>query len=483
MEELSFTVRAVFGVVLALYAAGMFAIGFAAQKRITNVEDYVLAGRQLPTSFATITVIATWFGAESLMTTADEVAHQGIRRSMLDPVGISLCLLIAGLFIAGPLWRMNLLTIPDFYRRRYGTLAETASAIILVPSYFGWIAAQYLALASLMAQFFHVPITVGVITIALIATGYTIMGGMWSVTWTDAIQIVIILVGLILLALEILWYLGNGEWLLGFERLRKDVPEDFWKVANPLTFKEDVMVALTALAIGSLGNLPVQDLMQRVCSSKSDRVAQHACYWGSAGYLCMGLLPILAGLASGLVLVEVPEEGVVTALATKLLDPPLLLIFVLAITSAVLSTIVSAVLAPSAVLAHNLLEPASNLWSRKKLSDSDQLWMQRLCVVIVSAASVVLALLGDSAYELVESSYSLSLVGLFATFVIGMHVCKTPTAAILSMLSGVGFWTWHTIAGRENFVGLSIPHELVDTGISIGIFLVFPSSHHAQEAI
>ncbi len=60
-------------------------------------------------------MIATWFGAESLMTTTDEVAQAGWRGALMDPIGISLCLVITGLFIAGPMWRMNVLTIPTSF--------------------------------------------------------------------------------------------------------------------------------------------------------------------------------------------------------------------------------------------------------------------------------------------------------------------------------------------------------------------------------
>ena len=90
MEHLSDNFRLILGCVLAVYAVAMFIVGYFAQQRINNVEDYVVAGRRLPASLATLTIIATWFGAESLMTTTDEVARVGIRGAMLDPVGISL---------------------------------------------------------------------------------------------------------------------------------------------------------------------------------------------------------------------------------------------------------------------------------------------------------------------------------------------------------------------------------------------------------
>lgn len=220
MEPLSSSLAIVFVSALTIYALAMLVIGWVAQRRIQSVEDYVVAGRQLPTGLATLTIVATWFGAESLMTTTDEVSQRGLLGAMLDPFGISLCLLIAGLFIAGPVWRLGLLTIPDFFKRRYGKVAEFLSACILVPSYFGWIAAQYLALATLLEQFFGLPIVIGVVGVAALATSYTWMGGMWSVTWTDTVQMLLIVAGLLILGFEILMELGAGSLWQGIATLR-----------------------------------------------------------------------------------------------------------------------------------------------------------------------------------------------------------------------------------------------------------------------
>ncbi len=487
MIHLSTTFTWIFAVVLSLYAVAMLVVGYYAQRRISTVEDYVVAGRRLKTSFATLTIIATWFGAESLLTTADEVAQHGVRRAMLDPVGISLCLLLAGLLIAGPLWRLGLLTIPDFFRQRYGKLAEFVSACVLVPSYFGWIAAQYLALATLLNQFFNVPVTAGILAVAVLATSYTILGGMWSVTWTDAIQMIFIIAGLLILGYEILAVLGDGDLAAGVTNLRTNTSAASWVLAEEPEARAKILAALSALAIGALGNLPVQDLMQRICSSESDRVARRACFYGAGGYFSLGLLPILAGLSASLILPDVPEEGVVTHLAGTLLSPLLLLVFVLAIVSAVLSTIVSAVLAPAAVLAQNLIQPLLHRFG-SPVQELTGLRIQRLCVLVIVAASITLALSGSNAYELVEASYSLSLVSLFAAFLIGLHCSSAPRiAALVSMISGVGLWLLHTIQGWEYFLEPLIaqenrfgalkfievlPHELGDALLSTLVFLL-----------
>ena len=317
-----------------------------------------------------------------------------------------------------------------------------------------------------------------IVIVAVGGTGYALMGGMWSITWTDALQLVLIILGLIVLGYEILHTLGDGSLVTGLERLRTDPPAGHWRLADPETFSQDVLAALSALAIGALGNLPVQDLMQRVFSARSPRVATIACFLGAVGYLLMGLLPIGTGLAAGMLLSEVPEEGVVSAIAVKILSPPLLIIFLLAIVSAVLSTIVSAVMAPAAVLAHNLIEPA--LTARYgQLSTRRALLLQRGCAVAVAAASILLALSGQGAYELVQASYAMSLVGMFVPFVVGIYATSAPPmAANASLLVGIGSWLLHLVMGWEHFLEpfvpdhLPIPHELVDTALSAVAFTI-----------
>lgn len=313
---------------------------------------------------------------------------------------------------------------------------------------------------------------------------------------------VVVVVGLLLVGFEILWHLGEGSLALGWTRLRFESEPTMWMIAAEPDSKAKVMAAISALVIGSLGNLPVQDLMQRICSSASEHVARRACILAAFGYLCMGMLPIAAGLAASQLLDPVPADGVLTELAERLLSPALLLVFVLAVVSTVLSTVVSAVMAPAAVLSQNLLQPCAQRFGRLT-SEGSRLRLQRLSVIVIAALSVILALSGSDSYSLVESSYSLSLVGTFAGFAFGLYPSSGPRltapeitaprlaapriAALGSMVVGVGMWLLHVSLGWEYFFQplvehnskmeilqliSVIPHELVDTLFSVATFLI-----------
>ena len=118
--EIDPSLRWLLGGVMLLYLVMMYWIGWVAQRKVHDQEDFLVAGRKLPLSLAWMTLLATWFGAGTLLTAADEVREGGLQRAALDPFGAGACLLIAGLLVAGPMWRMKLLTVPDFFSRRYG---------------------------------------------------------------------------------------------------------------------------------------------------------------------------------------------------------------------------------------------------------------------------------------------------------------------------------------------------------------------------
>lgn len=175
------------------------------------------------------------------------------------------------------------------------------------------------------------------------------------------------------------------------------------------------------LCAGALGNIPSQDVMQRVFSARSVKVARIACFSAGTLYLTLGLVPILMGLAGHMLF----EEGTATLpkLAALFLHPALAVVFVVTLMSTVLSTIDSALLAPATVLSRNVLAHIP------RFSQIDPLRLTRVSLAIVAACATGLAYWGESA----------------------------------SMLSGTLVWLLHAILGWESFFNLS---ELLPVGLN-----------------
>src|SRR6476620_9380736 len=129
-----------------LYLAVSIAIGLFAARRVKTSGDYTNAGRSLPLYVVIATVFATWFGSETVLGIPAKFVKDGLGGVVEDPFGASMCLILVGLFFARKLYRMNLMTIGDYYRLRYNRTVEVMVSICIVISYLGWVSAQITAL-------------------------------------------------------------------------------------------------------------------------------------------------------------------------------------------------------------------------------------------------------------------------------------------------------------------------------------------------
>ncbi len=420
------------------YVVFLLGISIYASRKVENEADYVVAGRRLPLFLAWGTLIATWFGAATMFAAAGAAREEGLLGVVLDPFACAGTLILAGIFFARPLWRMELYTMADFNRVKYGPRAELVGACIQVPAYFSWVALQYTALARILDLYFGIPLATGILIVAAVTLVYTLIGGMWSVTLTDTVQIVIALAGLVVLTAAALSapQLGNGDPWRGlaivFTRVAETHPDHLRLV--PADPSLAVLLGwLGAWATGLFGNIPGQDLQQRVFAAKSPNTAMYACILAGVLYLAFGMLPVTLGLAS---LVTHPEGTLdpVGFLAGEYLSTGMLVVFVIAVMSMVVSTATSAVLAPATILGHNLL-------SRIPGFDTGGLVRDRLCVVLVSLGGIALAMWGKSLMELLDVALSIQLVALFVPVVMGIYGRpRSEWAGVLSMLLGFGAW-------------------------------------------
>ena len=182
-----------------LYLVLSIAVGLVASLRVHSTRDYVVAGRTLPLYVVTTMVFATWFGSETVLGTSSTFLKEGLRGIVADPFGASLCLVFVGLFFAARLYRMDLLTIGDYYRVRYDATAELLTSLCIVVSYLGWLSAQIVVIGLVLNVVTQdaVSMSAGIVIGAAVVLAYTLRGGMYSIAWTDMVQMVVIVAGLL----------------------------------------------------------------------------------------------------------------------------------------------------------------------------------------------------------------------------------------------------------------------------------------------
>ncbi len=285
---------------IALYLIASIGIGVYAATRVRNTADYALAGRSLPLFVIVATTFATWFGSETVLGIPSKFVEGGFRNTVEDPFGAGLCLVLVGMFFARKLYNMDLLTIGDFYRRRYGRGVEIFSSIVILISYLGWVAAQITALGLVFNLLSAGGISVawGMVLGTVIVLVYTLFGGMWSVALTDTFQMVIIIVGLSLIAIFAADQAGGAGKVIEYAQSR-----EMFRFFPDGGAREWLFWTGAAITI-MIGSIPQQDVFQRVMSAKDADTSVKGPIIGGISYMVFALVPIFIGLSAFLVMPE-----------------------------------------------------------------------------------------------------------------------------------------------------------------------------------
>ncbi|MDO8412839.1 MAG: sodium:solute symporter family protein, partial [Gallionellaceae bacterium] len=282
---------------IVLYLMVSIGIGLYAATRVHNARDYVVAGRHLPLAIVTATVFATWFGSETVLGISAKFTQEGLQGIVEDPFGSSLCLVFVGLFFAAKLYRMNLLTIGDYYRSRYNRTVEVLVSIAIIISYLGWVAAQITALGlvfSIVTQG-SISQSEGMLIGSAIVLGYTLFGGMWSVALTDFFQMIIIVAGMLYLAWLVSGMAGGAEVVVAHASAAGKL--EFW----PKLELRDVLAFVGAAVTMMLGSIPQQDVFQRVMSAKTEKIAVRGAVLGGVLYFLFAFIPMFLAYSATLI--------------------------------------------------------------------------------------------------------------------------------------------------------------------------------------
>ena len=452
-----------------LYLVLSIGVGIAAALRVHNTRDYVLAGRTLPLSVVTAMVCATWFGSETVLGISSTFIKEGLRGIVADPFGSSLCLVLVGLFFAAKLYRMNLLTIGDYYRARYDAIAELLTSLCIVVSYLGWLSAQIVVIGLVFAVVTGgaVSMDVGIVIGAAVVLVYTIWGGMYSVAWTNFVQMVIIVAGLLYIFVLIAGKAGGVTTVVAHAHAAGKL--EFW----PKPEARDVLAFVGAGVTLMFGSIPQQDVFQRVTSARSERIAVAGSVLGGGFYFLLAFIPIFLAYSASLI-----DPGMVAALIDKdhqqilprlIIDHtplPAQILFFGALLSAVMSTASATLLAPSVTFTENVLKKLL----RRELDDREFLRTMRIVVAAFAVGVTAFALNSDSTiYEMVVGAYKVTLVAAFVPLAAGLYWRRATAQGALFAIVG-GLITW--IALEISAPGGLVPPQLAGLLASIAGMLL-----------
>ncbi|QXL85457.1 sodium:solute symporter family protein [Comamonas sp. NLF-1-9] len=427
---------------IVLYLLVSIAIGLLAARRVQNTADYAVAGRSLPLAVVIATTFATWFGSETVLGAPAQFVKEGLHGTVEDPFGAGMCLVLVGLFFARKLYAMNIITIGDYYRRRYGRVVEVLCSSIIILSYLGWVGAQITALGLVFNILSDSAITLawGMVIGTLIVLIYTLYGGMWSVALTDFVQMIVIAAGLLAIA----WY--AAEIAGGAERVISYAASEGKLQFLPKGGAKEWTFFFAAAITMMLGSIPQQDVFQRVMSSNNAETARKGPVIGGLLYIGFAFVPMFVVMAALLVLpgtaalLEDDPQKVLPTLVLTHMPVALQVAFFGALLSAIMSTASATLLAPATTFVENILR---NL--KPGMSDQQTLKAMRVSVLVFTFCVLVYSITmeGSSIYELVSGAYQVPLVGAFVPLLMGVYWKRATTqGALLAVVMGIGVWLW-----------------------------------------
>jgi SSS family transporter len=428
---------------VAIYLLLTIGIGLYAARRVKHAKDYVVAGRSLPLYMNMACVFATWFGAETVLSVSATFAKDGLVGVPGDPFGASACLFLVAIFFARAFYRMDLLTIGDFYKKRYDPKIEVVTSLAITASYLGWTSAQMTALGLVFSVLSQGAITLnqGILIGAAVVLFYTIWGGMWSVALTDLFQSVVILVGLMLVAILVGNMAGGAGKVI-------DTAASMGKFQLfPSGGTAEWLAFIAGFLTIALGSIPQQDVFQRVTSAKDEDTAVRGTLIGSGVYFVFAFVPMFIAIAALMVEPKLAELFKADdAREVQRILPDLILnrtplwaqvLFFGALLSAILSTASGALLAPTSLFTENVIRPFM-----PGVSDKRFLLMLRVVLVAFTAAALTFALNSKSTmYEMIQNAYKVTLCGAFVPLVAGLYWKRANSlGAALSVFLGLGVW-------------------------------------------
>jgi len=426
------------------------AIGLFAATRVHNTKDFAIAGRHLPFYMVTATVFATWFGSETVLGIPATFLEEGLHGVVADPFGSSMCLILVGLFFAAPLYRMNLLTIGDFYKKRYGRAVEVLTTIAIVISYLGWVGAQITALGLVFNVVSAGEISkitgmwIGSITILI----YTFFGGMWSVAVTDFIQMIVIVLGMLYIGGEVSGMVGGVGVVV--DHAMHTGKLEFWPAPDP----KAVIGFIAAWVTMMFGSIPQQDVFQRVQSSKTERIAVWGSVLGGCLYFLFAFVPMFLAYSATLIdpklvagLIETDSQLILPRLVLDKAPLFAQVMFFGALLSAIKSCASATLLAPSVSFTENILRPMMG-----KMTDRKLLLTMRIVTLIFTLVVTVYAINSKaSIFKMVENAYQVTLVSAFIPLLGGIYWKRsTNQGALAAIFCGVSVWLALHLFGPED---------------------------------
>ena len=433
--------------ILLLYAALLMAIGLWVGRRVQGASDFFVAGRRLGPGLIFATLLAANLGAGTTVNAAGLAYRDGL--SAWWWVGSAGIGSMALAFWVGPrLWEIatarDLHTVGDFLEHRYGREVRAMIASLLWVGSLGILAAQLIAMGFVLNAVTGLDRWVGSVIGGIVVTVYFTAGGLLTSVWVNAVQLVVLVLGFIVVFPMILASVGGLPQVIAGTR---DI-EGFWSFWTGGESGWFYLAMLGPSFIVSPG------ILQRVYAARDDRAVRLGVGLNGLALLVFAVVFTLLGMIARMLVPDLPDQNL--ALPTLLLEslPPLVGALGLA---ALFSAEVSSADAILFMLATSLSRDLYHRFARPDANDAQVVRVARVAAIVGGTLGTAIAIFSDSIVDALSIFYTLLAVSLFVPVIVGLYIRRVRTPeAIASIAAGVAVVAVDQItAGSEGVAWLT----------------------------
>lgn len=457
--------------IVVVYLLIMLFIGWYSSTKITSNTDFMVAGRRLGPLLMAGTLAATEIGGGSSL----GVVQQGMESHGLSAawyiitMGFAFVILT---FLAPKFRAATVKTVPEYFRRRYGKSAGLITAVIMLLPLIGATASQFIASSVILSTMLGIDYKIAVLIVAVVVTLYSIMGGLWSVTLTDFVQVFLIVIGMII-AVPFAMNMAGG-----WDNVVANVPAGTFNM-----FKGYSPTAVLSLTIMYVATFTVgQEAVSRYYAARDGKAARQGSILAAIVNFVYAFIPAILGIIT-LALInmgtfsaeefaDVGARYALPVLAVKVMPTVICGLLFAGIISATMSSSDSDLLGAGSIFANDIYHTVIN----PKASSKEVMRVTQITMAVCGVLAMVVALFNTgSIISLLMFCFTLRAAGAFFPYVLGHYWKGASTAGtIAALISGTVVVVYLEHISKGMLFGIKLSQPIVP-GLVVALifFLVF----------
>jgi len=395
-------------------------------KKIKNLEDFFLASRRLPLVLVYSSIVASWFGATSVLVSTDEAYSEGVSAMWVIGIPAILTVLVFGFILARPIRRLPIISLPDLVEIRYGPLVRHLASVLIIWYMVLLASSQMVAIGNFLSSLLGTSYLYSLLLGTGVVLLYSVFGGFFSVALTDGLQFLLLAGGI----LSLFFFLSTTSSLEEVSLLTSQAGQtQFFQFFH--NFKENILIVLSFTFAWTISPI----VWQRIQAARDERPARNALFLSSGTFIILyGLLVLIGMLSLPLFLSRKLEGPLLSEIISSKTGLLLSCLLFVAIVAAIMSTMDTAINTGALSLTRDVYQqifPSSRIGI---------VLTSRLSTLVIGVLAFLVATRFQSILKMLGLSSEIMAEGLFVP---GMAMIflkkKLPTAGLLSLVLGGGF--------------------------------------------